>query len=138
MPDWTTVAAWSAALVAAAWGIDRVLVACELRGWILYRLTPRPRHEMRRAAGSMLVGVDGLFRPGARHIATGTTFGTSPTAESTRSPDRTCPLLSARRYAPSAWSSFTAPAPKCHRTPTASSRRCINVAASLGRSLGNG
>jgi hypothetical protein len=72
MPEWSVVAAWSAALVAAgaaAWGIDRVLVACELRGWILYRLTPRPRHEMRRAAGSMLIGVDGLFRPAARHIA---------------------------------------------------------------------
>ena len=25
----------------------------QLRGWILYRLTPRPRHEMRRAAGLM-------------------------------------------------------------------------------------
>jgi hypothetical protein len=39
------------------------------RGWILYRLSPRPRHEMRRAAGSMLIGVDGLFRPAARHVA---------------------------------------------------------------------
>jgi len=57
-------------LAAAAWALDRALVACELRGWILYRLTPRPRHEMRRAAGSMLIGVDGLFRPAARHIAT--------------------------------------------------------------------
>jgi hypothetical protein len=25
---------------------------------------------MRRAAGSMLIGVDGLFRPAARHVAT--------------------------------------------------------------------
>lgn len=57
-------------LTAAAWALDRVLVACELRGWIVYRLTPRPRHEMRRAAGSMLIGVDGLFRPAARHVAT--------------------------------------------------------------------
>ena len=61
---------WIAGLAAAAWALDRVLVACELRGWIVYRLTPRPRHEMRRAAGSMLIGVDGLFRPAARHVAT--------------------------------------------------------------------
>ena len=70
MPGWLTVVAWIGALAAAGWAIDRVLIACELRGWILYRLTPRPRHEMRRAAGSMLIGVDGLFRPAARHVAT--------------------------------------------------------------------
>jgi hypothetical protein len=70
MGSWATVAAWLIGLIAAGWAIDRVLVACELRGWILYRLTPRPRHEMRRAAGSALIGVDGLFRPAARHIAT--------------------------------------------------------------------
>ena len=70
MGAWTTVVAWVVGLAAAGWVIDRVLVACELRGWILYRLTPRPRHEMRRAAGSALIGVDGLFRPAARHIAT--------------------------------------------------------------------
>jgi hypothetical protein len=69
MGFWTTVAAWLFGLGAAAWAIDRVLVACELRGWILYRLSPRPRHEMRRAAGSMLIGIDGLFRPAARHVA---------------------------------------------------------------------
>jgi hypothetical protein len=49
--------------------VDRILVACELRGWIAYRLSPRPRHEFRRAAGSALVGLDGLFRPAARHVA---------------------------------------------------------------------
>jgi hypothetical protein len=60
---------WALALGAAAWAVDRALVACELRGWITYRLTPRPRHEMRRAAGSALVGLDGLFRPAARHVS---------------------------------------------------------------------
>ena len=70
MGRWPTVVMWLAGLAAACWAIDRVLIACELRGWILYRLTPRPRHEMRRAAGSMLIGVDGLFRPAARHVAT--------------------------------------------------------------------
>jgi hypothetical protein len=70
MPAWTTVAAWAAGLAAAAWIVDRLLVACELRGWITYRLTPRPQHEIRRAAGSVLVGLDGLFRPAARHVAT--------------------------------------------------------------------
>ena len=70
MGRWPTVVMWIAGLAAAGWAIDRALIACELRGWILYRLTPRPRHEMRRAAGSMLIGVDGLFRPAARHVAT--------------------------------------------------------------------
>jgi hypothetical protein len=70
MSRWATVVMWIAGLAAAGWAIDRALIACELRGWILYRLTPRPRHEMRRAAGSMLIGVDGLFRPAARHVAT--------------------------------------------------------------------
>lgn len=70
MAHWTTILAWAAALVAAAWILDRLLVACELRGWITYRLTPRPRHEIRRAAGSALIGLDGLFRPAARHVAT--------------------------------------------------------------------
>ena len=69
MGAWPTIVAWIAGLSAAAWALDRALVACELRGWIVYRLTPRPRHEMRRAAGSMLIGVDGLFRPAARHVA---------------------------------------------------------------------
>ena len=69
MGHWPTVVAWIAGLAAAGWILDRILIACELRGWILYRLTPRPRHEMRRAAGSMLIGVDGLFRPAARHVA---------------------------------------------------------------------
>ena len=70
MPEWTSVLAWAAGLAAAGWAVDRGLVACELRGWITYRLTPRPRHEIRRAAGSVLVGLDGLLRPAARHVAT--------------------------------------------------------------------
>jgi hypothetical protein len=69
MPLWVSASLWIAGLALAAWLIDRVLVACELRGWIVYRLTPRPRHEMRRAAGAALIGVDGLFRPAARHVA---------------------------------------------------------------------
>ena len=60
---------WAAAICAGLWLADRILVACELRGWIVYRVSPRPRHELRRAAGSALVGVDGLFRPAARHVA---------------------------------------------------------------------
>jgi hypothetical protein len=35
---------WVVGLVVAAWALDRLLIAAELRGWILYRLTPRPRH----------------------------------------------------------------------------------------------
>jgi hypothetical protein len=70
MGGWAAVMIWIAGLAAAGWAIDRALIACELRGWIVYRLTPRPRHEMRRAAGSVLIGVDGLFRPAARHVAT--------------------------------------------------------------------
>ena len=70
MASWVTAASWVLGLAAAGWVIDRALVACELRGWILYRLTPRPRHEMRRAAGAALIAVDGLFRPSIRHVAT--------------------------------------------------------------------
>jgi hypothetical protein len=33
MGSWPTVAAWRIGLAAAGWAIDRVLVACELRGW---------------------------------------------------------------------------------------------------------
>jgi hypothetical protein len=68
MPFWVAVVVWVAGLALVAWLADRALVACELRGWITYRLTPRPQHEIRRAAGSALVGLDGLFRPAARHI----------------------------------------------------------------------
>lgn len=69
MPLWIRIAFWCAVVTALGWAIDRLLVACELRGWITYRLTPRPRHEIRRAAGSALVGLDGLFRPAARHVS---------------------------------------------------------------------
>ena len=69
MPLWSRIVLWGAAVTALGWAIDRLLVACELRGWITYRLTPRPRHEIRRAAGSALVGLDGLFRPAARHVS---------------------------------------------------------------------
>ena len=68
VPSWIQWLLGAAALGAAAWAVDRALVACELRGWITYRLTPRPQHEIRRAAGSALVGLDGLFRPAARHV----------------------------------------------------------------------
>jgi hypothetical protein len=68
MPSWIRIALWCAVVTALGWAIDRLLVACELRGWITYRLTPRPRHEIRRAAGSALVGLDGMFRPAARHV----------------------------------------------------------------------
>jgi hypothetical protein len=69
MPTPVRILVWLIGLAAAAWALDRLLIAAELRGWILYRLTPRPRHEFRRAAGSALVGLDGLFRPAARHVA---------------------------------------------------------------------
>ena len=69
MPPWGRALGWGLAIAAGLWLADRILVACELRGWIAYRLSPRPRHELRRAAGSALVGVDGLFRPAARHVA---------------------------------------------------------------------
>jgi hypothetical protein len=68
MPSWIRIVLWCAVVTALGWAIDRLLVACELRGWITYRLTPRPRHEIRRAAGSALVGLDGMFRPAARHV----------------------------------------------------------------------
>ena len=69
MPWWGRALAWGMAATAGLWLADRILIACELRGWIAYRLSPRPRHEIGRAAGSALVGLDGLFRPAARHVA---------------------------------------------------------------------
>lgn len=54
--------------VAAAFAIDRVLVWCELQGWITYRLTPRPTRSFRGAAGHALLNLDALFQPQTRHV----------------------------------------------------------------------
>lgn len=43
----------------------RLLVTCELRGWITYRLTPRPTGSLRRRAGDVLLGIDVFTNPGA-------------------------------------------------------------------------
>jgi DNA transformation protein len=45
--------------------LDRVLVWCELRGWISYRLSPRP---IRTAVGNTLLGIEELYRPSRRHV----------------------------------------------------------------------
>jgi DNA transformation protein and related proteins len=53
------------ALSLVAVGLDRFLVWCELRGWIYYRLSPRP---VRSAIGSTLLGIEALYRPSRRHV----------------------------------------------------------------------
>jgi DNA transformation protein len=48
----------------ALFALDRLLIWCELRGWIAYRLTPRPRH----AIGNALLAVEEFYRPSRRHV----------------------------------------------------------------------
>jgi hypothetical protein len=48
--------------------VDRLLVWCELRGWITWRLTPRPTRSFRGAAGNALLNLDALFQPQTRHV----------------------------------------------------------------------
>jgi DNA transformation protein len=50
--------------LAVLFAVDRVLIWCELRGWIAYRLTPRPRH----AIGNALLAVEEFYRPTRRHV----------------------------------------------------------------------
>jgi hypothetical protein len=57
-----------AGAIVALWLLDRLLVACELRGWITYRLFPRPTGSMRRRAGDVLLGIDVFTNPRARHV----------------------------------------------------------------------
>jgi len=53
------------ALVAVAiWIVDRILLWCELRGWMTYRLTPRVRHGW----GGAVLGLDALLQPERRHV----------------------------------------------------------------------
>ena len=54
-------------LAAFGVGLDRLLVWCELQGWITYRLTPRPTRSFRGAAGHALLNLDAFFQPQTRH-----------------------------------------------------------------------
>jgi hypothetical protein len=56
------------ALVAGVWALDRLLVGAELRGWITYRLTPRPTRSFRGSAGDAMLGLDVFYNPGGRHV----------------------------------------------------------------------
>ena len=55
-------------LAALAIGLDRLLVWCELQGWITYRLTPRAARSFRGAAGHALLNLDAFFQPQTRHV----------------------------------------------------------------------
>jgi hypothetical protein len=46
------------------WIVDRVLLWCELRGWMSYRRMPRVRHGY----GHAVLGIDALLQPGKRHV----------------------------------------------------------------------
>ena len=56
---------WLIGVLAVLWLVDRVLIWCELRGWIYYRLSPRPRAS---ALANMLLGVEQMYRPSRRHV----------------------------------------------------------------------
>lgn len=53
-----------AVLAVVIWIVDRVLLWCELRGWMTYRRTPRVRH----AWGNAALGLDVLLQPERRHV----------------------------------------------------------------------
>ena len=55
---------WLALLAILIWIVDRVLLWCELRGWISYRRMPRARH----AWGNAVLGLDALLQPERRHV----------------------------------------------------------------------
>ena len=52
-----------ALLAIAIWIVDRILLWCELHGWITYRRTPRVRH----AWGGAVLELDALLQPARRH-----------------------------------------------------------------------
>ncbi len=54
--------------IALAIVIDRLLIWCELQGWITYRLTPRPTRSFGGAAGHALLNLDAFFQPQTRHV----------------------------------------------------------------------
>lgn len=56
---------WLIGALIALWVLDRALIWCELRGWIYYRLTPRPKTS---ALANMLLGVEQMYRPSRRHV----------------------------------------------------------------------
>ena len=53
-----TTMLWLIGVLAVLWLVDRVLIWCELRGWIYYRLSPRPRTS---ALANMLLGVEQML-----------------------------------------------------------------------------
>ena len=53
-----------AVLGVAIWIVDRILLSCELRGWITYRRMPRVRHGY----GNAVLGLDALLQPERRHV----------------------------------------------------------------------
>lgn len=53
-----------AVLGVVIWIADRILLWCEMRGWITYRRSPRARH----AFGNAALDIDALLQPGRRHV----------------------------------------------------------------------
>jgi hypothetical protein len=62
------IVALGTAILIGLWLLDRLLIWCELRGWITYRLTPRPEHSFRKAAGHAMLNLDVFYHPNARHV----------------------------------------------------------------------
>jgi hypothetical protein len=53
------------ALVVGLFVIDRVLLACERRGWLYYRRAPRPWGT---GLGNAMQQMDVFFQPAKRHV----------------------------------------------------------------------
>lgn len=58
----TLVIAVSIVFIAVA--IDRLLLWCEMRGWISYRRTPRIRH----GTGIAMLNIEALLQPSRRYV----------------------------------------------------------------------
>ena len=60
------MSAWAVALLVLSGlvALDRLLLWAELRGWIIYRRTPRVRH----GAGNAILEIDALLQPGKQHV----------------------------------------------------------------------
>lgn len=56
---------WIPIATVVLWLLDRLLIWCELRGWIYYRLSPRP---IRQSLGNMMMSVESFYRPSKQHV----------------------------------------------------------------------
>lgn len=65
MPRWLLISCWASAVLAALWGLDRLLLWAEARGWIYYR----KKRGTGSRLGSAFLEVQSLLEPDKRHVA---------------------------------------------------------------------